>query len=108
MPASLGALDRVGHRSLAWCRSGEGMRPAATDMVLVLGDIGQVREEAVGADHLDGLAARQAVQRAFEFAPRGRVLAAMEANGRLTDALHDSEYRLPLLLAEGVAEDPAE
>ena len=80
----------------------------ATDVVLVLGDVGQVREEAVGADDLDGLSARQAVQRAFEFAPRGRVLAAMEADGGLTDALDDVEYRLPLLLAHGVAEDPAE
>ncbi len=67
-----GARERVGHRALAWCRSGEGVRAGATDVVLVLGDIGQVREEAEGADHLDGVSAREAVQRAFELAPRGR------------------------------------
>ena len=104
----LGTRERVGHGALARCRSGERMRSGATDMMLVLGNVGQVREEAVGANDVNGLAARQAVQRGFELAPRRVVLAAMEANGGLANALDDPEDRLALLLADGVAENPAE
>jgi hypothetical protein len=32
----------------------------------------------------------------------------MKANGRLANALNDPKDRLPLLLADSVAEDPAE
>ena len=76
-------------------------------MMLVLGNVSQVREEAVGANHVNGLAARQAVQRGFELAPRRIVLAAMEANGRLANTLNDHEDCIALLLADGVAENPA-
>ena len=84
------------------------MRPGAADVMLVLGDVGEVREVAEGADDLDGLAARQAVQRRFELAPRRVVLVAVEADRRLADALDDVEDRLAFLLADRVAEDPAE
>ena len=48
--------SRGAEAAKAWARR-------AADVVLVLGDVGQVGEEAVGADDLDGVAARQAVQR---------------------------------------------
>ena len=104
----LGTRERVGHGALARCRSGERMRPGATDMMLVLGNVGQVRKEAVGTNDVNGLAARQAVQRGFELAPRCVVLGTMEANRRLANALDDTEDGRPLLLADGVAENPAE
>ena len=53
-------------------------------------------------------AARQAVQRGLELAPRRLVLVAVEADRGLADALDDLEDRLALLLAHRVAEDAPE
>ena len=82
------------------------MRSRAPDVVLVLGDVGQMRKEAVGANDMDGLSVRQAIQGAFKFAAGSVVLGAMESDGRLTDMLDDAEDCLSLLLAHGIAEDP--
>jgi hypothetical protein len=98
----------MSHGAHSRCRSGERMRAGATDMMLVLGNVSQVREETVGANDVNSLATREAVQRGLEFAPRRVVLAAMEANGHLANALDDAEDGLPLLLANSVAENAAE
>jgi GNAT superfamily N-acetyltransferase len=51
------ALERVRQAALARCRAGDQVRARAPDVVLVLGDVGQVGEIAEGAHHLDGLLA---------------------------------------------------
>src|SRR5215471_135592 len=76
--------------------------------MLVLGDIGEMREMCEGADHLDGAVARQAVQGGDQFGARGFVIVASELDRNLADALHRGEDRVSLLLANGLAEDSAE
>src|SRR5262249_41683605 len=104
----LRAHERPRHAALAGCRCGAGMGARAPDMVLVLGAIGEVREEAVGPDDMDRLLARQAVERALQRLARRLVLRAVEPDGGLAHVLDDIEDRLALLLADGVAEDPPE
>ncbi len=84
------------------------MRPGAADVVLVLGDVGEMREETEGANDLGGAIARQRVQHRLEIAPCRVVLVAMEADGGPTNPLDDVEDRLALLLAHGIAENAAE
>ena len=84
------------------------MRAAAADVVLILGDIGEMREKAEGADDLHRLAARQRVERVFELLARRAVLVAAEADRALPDALDGVEGRGAALLAHRVAEDAAE
>jgi hypothetical protein len=78
------------------------MGPGAADVVLVLGDVGEVREIAVGADDLVRAPAGEAVQDRLELAPGGLVLVPVEADGGLADEFDDVEGRLALLLADRV------
>ncbi len=103
-----GAAQRLRHRAVAWRRSGDRVSAGAADPVLVLGDVGEMRKIAEGADDLVRLGARQAIHDLAEFAPRGIVLVAAEAYRGLADLFDDVEDPLALLLAHGVAEDPAE
>ena len=77
-------------------------------MVLVLGQVRQMREIAVGPDDLVGASARQAVQDRLELTPGDLILVAMEADRGLADALDDLEDRFPLLLADRVAENASQ
>src|SRR5216684_3095196 len=84
------------------------MGAGAADPVLVLGDVGEVREIAERADDLTRLFARQPIHDLAELAPRGFVLVAAETYRCLANALDNVEDPLALLLAHGVAEDTAE
>src|SRR5260370_38841877 len=84
------------------------MGPGAADPVLVLGDVGEVREIAEGADDLARLGARQPVHDLAELAPRGFVLVAAEPYRGLAGLFDDVEDALALLLAHGVAKNPTE
>ncbi len=89
-------------------RGGEGVRAAAADVMLILGDIGEVREKAEGADQLQRLIARQGVERALQLLARGAVLVAAETNRTPADTLDRLERGVALLLAHRVAEDATE
>ena len=84
------------------------MRSRAADVMLVLGDIGEMREIAEGADDLDVLIAREAVQYRLELAPRGFILLAMKTDLGPANLLDDCKDRWALLGADGVAENAAE
>ena len=84
------------------------MRPVAADVVLVLGDVGEMREIAEGAHDREGLVGAEAVEDRLELAPRGRLVVAVEADRGLADLLDERVGLLALLLAHGVAEDAAE
>jgi len=102
--ADVGLLQRLGDRlgvvaGLAQLLQAARQRPllavaqalvvqAAAHVVAVLGEVGQVREVAEGADHAHRLVARQALQQAVEFAPG--LVVALEAVGhrQLAHALH--------------------
>jgi UDP-N-acetylmuramyl pentapeptide synthase len=79
------------------------MGAAAADVVLVLGDVGQVREVAEGAHHQVGALARQAAQQGIHFLARRAVGIAMEAQREPADLLDAVEDLGALLFAHGVA-----
>ena len=84
------------------------MRAVAADVVLILGDVGQMREIAVGANDRERLVGAEAVERRLEFAPRANFVVAMEADRGPADLLDQLVYLFALLLAHGVAEDSPE
>src|SRR3954454_2682665 len=84
------------------------MGPCATDVMLILGYIGEVREAAESADDLGRLIVGEGIEDRLELPPRRGVVVAMKADGCLANALDDGEDLLALLLADDVAEDAAE
>ena len=83
------------------------MGAVAADVMLILRDVGEVREIAVCAHDRERLVGAEAVQRRLELAPRADFVVAMEADRGLPDLLDQLEDLFPLLLAHRVAEDSA-
>ena len=79
--------------------------PAAVN---VLGEIGEVREVAERTHDAHGLFARQAVEGAFQFAPRGDVVLPAEGHRTLPHALDQLERGRALLITHRVAEQAPE
>src|SRR5215467_5270025 len=102
------ASKRVGHGAFARSRSGQrvGSRPA--DVMLVFGDVGELRKVAESADDLDVLTMREAIQRRLELVPRGFIFFAVEADRGPADVLDDREDRLAFLAAHRIAKNAAE
>ena len=84
------------------------MRAVAADVMLVFGDVGEMREIAEGAHDRERLVGVEAVEDRLELAPRAGLVVAVEADRGLADALDERVGLLALLLAHGVAEDAAE
>ncbi len=84
------------------------MGAVAADVMLIFGDVGEMREIAVGARDRERLVGVEAVERRLELAPRADLVVAMEADRGLADLLDQLEDLFALLLAHGVAEDSAE
>ena len=103
-----GALKGVSQRAGTRRRARDRMGAVAADVMLVLGDIGEVREIAIGAHDRERLVGAQTVQRRLELAPCGRLVVAMEADRSSPDLLDQFENLFALLLAHRVAEDSAE
>jgi hypothetical protein len=103
-----GALQGVGQAAFLGRRAGDLVGAGAADVVLVFGDVRQVREVAEGAHHVDGLVAGQGIEGGLQLAAGGVVLVAAEADRALADRLDQVEHGLALLGAHGVAEHAAE
>ena len=88
--------------------AGRRARPHLPDVVLILGDVGQMREIAEGAHDAQGLADRHAVEDQLELAPRRLVVVAVEPDRGLPDAFDQVEHVGALLVAHGVAENAPE
>ena len=84
------------------------LRAHLPDVVVILGDVGEMRKIAVGADDAHGLGGRHAVEDEFQLAPRHAVLVAMEPDRGLPDAFDQVEHVHPLLIAHGIAENAPE
>ena len=80
----------------------------AADVLLVLRDIGEMREIGKSAHDLDRCVAREAVEGRFQFRSRGVVVITAELDRDLTNALYSREYSLTLLLADDIAQKAAE
>src|SRR5215475_9213323 len=102
------ASKRVGHGAFPRCRSGQrvGSRPA--DVMLIFGDIGELRKVAESADDLDVLAMREAIQYRFEFLPRGFIFIAVKADRGPANLLNDRENGLAFLAAHRIAKNASE
>ena len=101
------ALKGVGERSRTRRRAGHRMGAIAADVMLILGDVREVREIAVCAHDRERLVGAETVQRRLELAPRADFVVAMEPDRGLPDLLDQFEGLFPLLLAHRVAEDSA-
>ncbi len=84
------------------------MGPRAAYVVLILRNVGQVREIAEGADDLNGRQTRQAGQDHVQFGARALILVAVEANRGLADTLDKFEDRFALLSPHSVAQHTPE
>ena len=102
------ALKGVSERARTRRGASDRMRAVAADVVLVFGDVGEVREIAVGAHDRERLVGAEAVERRLKLAPRGDLVVAMEADRGPADVLDQLEDLFAFLLAHGVAEDSAE
>ena len=115
-PPQIGGADPGGARMRQRLRqdararrpAGCGPRPHLADVVLILGDVGEVGEIAEGAHDPQGLADRHAVEDQFQLAPRRLVVVAVEPDRGLPDALDQVEHVGALLVAHGIAEDAPE
>jgi hypothetical protein len=76
--------------------------------MLVLGDIGQMREVAERADNADRLLGRQAADGILQLLPGGGLGIATEAKGGLPDLFDELEGALAFLRAHRLAEDAPE
>ncbi len=102
-----GALKRVGERTGAGRGARDRMGAIAADVMLIFGDVGEMREIAVGARDRERLVSVEAVERRLELAPGADLVVAMETYRGLADLLDQLEDFFALLLANGVAKDPA-
>src|SRR5688572_22034967 len=91
-----------------WARANQarsvGVRAAAAVLLLVLGDVEQVREVAERAHQVQRLVEVQRVQLALELGTARRFL--VERHGRLADALDALERCLAHLLADHFPQQP--
>ncbi len=101
-------MEGVGERARARRGAGRHMGAVAADVMLVLGDVGQMREVAEGPHDRERLVGRQAVEGRFELAPGAGLVVAMEADRGLADVFDEFKGLLALLFAHRVAENAAE
>ncbi len=88
--------------------AGTRARPHLADVVLVFGDVGEVREVTEGAHDAQGFGDRHAVEDDFELAPRRPVVVPVEPDRGLPDAFDQIEHVGAFLIAHGIAEDAPE
>ena len=82
--------------------------PHLADVVLVLGDVGEVREIAEGAHDPHRFRNGQAVQEGGEFVERVAIIVAMKADRLPADALDQIKDLVAFLIAHRVAENAAQ
>ncbi len=82
--------------------------PGAADVVLVLGQVGQLREIAEGADDQDGPARREGLEDALQLLHGRGVAAPAEAHRAAPDLLDELEGGLTLLLPHRIAQQSAQ
>jgi hypothetical protein len=88
--------------------AGPLMECAPADMVAVLGQVDQVAEVGEGPDHADGLVAAERHQQLFERTVGVLVGMASKGNRQGADALDQFESGFAVLVADHIAQDPAE
>ena len=103
-----GALQRHRQAALLGRRTGQLAQAPPPDVVQILGDVGELGEIGEGADHGQRRRRRKQIQQGLQFLARPVVDVAPEADRGLPDLLDQIEGVFPFLLAQRVAEQPAE
>src|SRR5947208_5037152 len=98
----------MGHGAFARCRSGQRVGSSPADVMLVFGDIGELRKVAESADDLNALTMREAIQCRLEFVPCGFIFITVEADRGPANVLNEREDRLAFLAADRIAKNAAE
>ena len=101
-------LEGEGERAGAGSGAENRMRAVAADVMLVLGDVGEMGEVAERPHDRQGLVGAEGIEHRLELAPRAGLVVAVEADRGLADLLDQRVGLLALLLAHRVAEDAAE
>src|SRR5262245_7763992 len=101
------ASKRVGHGAFPRSRSGQRVGPCSADVMLVFGDVGELRKVAESADDLDVLTMREAIQCCFKLVPGRFIFFAVEADRGSANVLNDREDRLAFLAADRIAKNAA-
>ena len=106
-PGFARARQRAGERSRRLRHSGNRVGAQTPYLMLVLGDVAQVREIAIGAHNLHRLRRCQQFENGLEPVARGLIAIAMKTNRSLADQFDEIEDLLALLLADRIAEKAA-
>ena len=101
-------IQRKNQAALARRRARQVMGATPADVVLVLGDIGQLQEVGKCADDSLRRITWQGIEQGGQFGAGGRVVVAGKAHRCLADTLDDREDGIALLLTYGIAENAAE
>ena len=102
------AAERQRQAAFLWSRPGDEVGAATAVVMLVLGDVGQLREVAERPHHGDGAYRIELVEHRLKLALRIRIAIPPEADRVLSRALDQIEYRLAFLFAQCVAEHAPE
>ncbi len=97
-----------GQRPRARQSAGGRARPHLADIVLIFGDVGEMREITEGPHDANGFRDRHAVEDNLELAPRRPVVIPVEPDRSLPDALDQVEHVGTFLIAHGIAKDAPE
>jgi hypothetical protein len=89
------------------CHGYTDHRSCLADVMLVFGDVGELRKVAEGTDDLDIFTMREAIQCRLELVPRGFIFFAVEADRGPANVLNDREDRLAFLAADRIAKNAA-
>ncbi len=103
-----GTRNAVRQTTLFGWRGSDGGGARAADVMLVLGDVGQLRKIGERTHYKKRLLTRKGVEQFGELRSGGSVVVAMRADRLTANALDNGESVLAFLLPDGVAKQAAE
>ena len=103
-----GVIDRVGDRAFARLRTFTCVGAVAPYAMLVLGDVGEMREIAESANDLTGRGGGEPVQNGLKLAPGDFIGVAMKPHGGAANVLDQLEDGLAFLLAHHISQHAAQ
>ena len=111
-PGIVQSIKRIRHAAFLRRRPLEFMRTATADMVLILGNIGQMQKIAERAHHRDHRITGQSVEKGLELRTFLRLKLGIgvmaQQNRGLTDMLNESKTILTLTVAHHISEQATE
>jgi hypothetical protein len=106
--AGVELVERVRQAAFARRRTGQVVRPAAANVVRILGDVRQLQKIAESAHDRLGGRARQRIEQRRQLGTHRRITVAGETHGGLAHVFDDAENGIAFLFAHSVTEQTAE